>query len=446
MKFSAYICVIAASALLCAPVKAQDHTVSISMTGGTKVEIPTGEIAKIEFTPRSEPKGKLKAMWIDVEANFERLTTRAAIDEELNKIKSHGYAMYRSDFLPYCDVFGDKSVTRDYDDYLGYFLERCEAIGLDVVASMGATCWGVQTRNGVRQGLIFDQWDKWGDKVQVRSDENNPDLIVPITDDLSQPLALLDPVFPEVQELILKTVGEIVTKYPKLKGICLDYLRYNNNEGGWYGMGEANLKGYAEYWNEPAPHHLDVVTAEGGVGDCFTKWIEYRSALITELLGKIRQTVKSIRPECELQLWASAEWTSRYSVGQNWASKNYKPWGFAYTDTYSRTGFADLLDVFITGAYTENVWIEDAPAGSAWSVENFCKTTPDYLMGDCRCYGSIATYALTPSQMTDATYLCLKHTEGYINFELSHTNYGNKWDATAEGIDKYESETEQDNY
>lgn len=392
--------------------------------------------------------GKPKAMWIDVHANFELLSKKANIDAELEKIKkygmnmiyvdvksSNGYALYKSDFLPYCNSFANLTVTRDYDDYLGYILEKCNELGIDVVASVVATGWGYNA-GGLKQGYIYDHWDEWGDKVQVRSDNDNPSITVPISEDPLQPLVVLDPMYPEVQDLIVKTCREIVERYPGLKGISLDYLRYNNNDNGWYGMGADNMKGYAEYWNEPAPSHLDVVTATGGMGPCFAKWIEYRSALITDVLAKIRKEVKAVRPECEIHLWASGDWGSRYSVGQNWASKNYKPFGIQYTDTYSRTGFAELLDVFVTGAYSEKVWNYELP-GSIWTVENFCTTWNDYIMDACKCYGSIAAYALTPSQIADATYLCLTQTDGYMTFELSHVNNtvtGDRWQGTLDGI------------
>ncbi len=392
---------------------------------------------------------KPAAMWIDTEANFDRLATKANIDAELERIKSYGmnmvyvdakasngYALYKSDFLPYCNQFGPLTAERDYDDYLGYIIEKSRELGLDVVASVCVTGWGYQDRNGLKQGYVFDHFDEWKDKVQVRNDNDDPSLTVPITDDLSQSLVTLDPIYPEVQDLVLRTCRELVTRYPGLKGISLDYPRYNNNDGGWYGMSDDNMKGYARYWNEAVPSRHEIVTETGGVGPKFSKWIEYRSSVITDMLAKIRKEVKTASPECEIHLWASAEWSSRFSVGQNWASKKYKPQGYAYTDTYSRTGFADLLDVFVTGAYTENVWNADAP-GSQWTVENFCSTYKDYIMGDCRCYGSIAAYALDPSQIADATYICLTETDGYMTFELSHVNnprHGDRWQGTIDGI------------
>lgn len=394
---------------------------------------------------------KPKAMWIDCHANFRRLATKAGIDGELSKIKrygfnmiyldikpSNGYALYKSDILPYCNTFADISVERDYDDYLGYILDKCEELGIDVVGSVGAMGFG-QKGNNFKQGYVYDNWDKWGDKVQVRSDNSNPAVTIPITEDPLQTCAMLDPMFPEVQDLLVNICREIVTKYPKLKGISLDYLRYNNNDGGYFGMGDANMKGFGEYWGEPAPVRTDIVTASGGMGPQFAKWIEFRSMKVTETLAKVRQAVKAVNPDCEIHLWASSHWESRYAVGQNFASKRYKATGMQYTSTYSKTGFADLLDVFITGAYANIVWDKDA-AGTVWSVENFVTNYDNYLMGDCKCYGSIQVYdnATTAKDVTDATWLCLQYTDGYMNFELSHTNNRNYWIAAYEGIHRYE--------
>ena len=336
---------------------------SLAACNDDDVTIEKPEILPVEpITPVEHYANKPKAIWIDADANFELLSKKANIDAELAKIKkyglnliyldvkpSNGYALYKSDILPYCNTFAQMTVTRDYDDFLGYFLDKCEELGIDVVGSVSATSYGYH-KGDFTQGYVYDNWEKWGDKVQVRSDSNDPNVTIPITEDPLQSFAVLDPVFPEVQDLIVDVCRELVTKYPKLKGISLDYLRYNNNDGGWYGMGDANMKGYAEYWNEPVPNHLEIVTAAGGIGPKYAKWIEYRSSVITGTLEKIRNAVKAVNPDCELHMWASAQWSSRFSVGQNWASNKFKPSGSAFTDTYNKTGFAHLLDVFITGA------------------------------------------------------------------------------------------------
>lgn len=399
---------------------------------------------------------KPKAMWIDTEANFELLASRANIDAQLTKIKEHGmnmvyvdakagngYAMYRSDILPYCDTFGHKTVTRDYDDYLGYIIDKCDELGLDVVASVCAMGYGIHDGE-LTQGLIYDQPDRWLDKCQVRSVDGDTTSTVSAADDPQQAVVLLSPASPEVRRLLAGICAEIVTRYPGLKGINLDYLRYSNNTGGWYGLGDLDLKGYAAYWNEPVPRRTEIITADGSRGPKFARWNEFRASCVKEALQAVRDTVKAIRPDCEIHLWAGGDWISRYEVGQNWASDRYIPDGPQYTDTYNRTGFAGLLDVFVNGAYTEEVWIKD-DFTRRWSVENMVMSCGDYLLGDCRSYGSIPAYAFDDSQNSDATYLCLKHTDGFMTFELSHVNHRDLWDSTTEGFNRYITEIKKIN-
>lgn len=394
-----------------------------------------------------EPIDKPKAMWIDAHANLTTLNTKAGIDAQLEKIKTYGmnliyldvkpglgYALYDSDILPHLDSWANVIAEKDFD-YLGYFLEKCEEMEIDVVASCGALGFGDITN---RCGFVYDNLEKWGPLCQVRMEKNNPNQLVYMHEETGKDGAFLDPAQPEVQDLVVSIYAEIVRKYPKLKGVSLDYLRYYNNTDGDYGFSDFDMNSYAAYWGETVPNRNEIITATGGPGPKFAKFIEWRSMQVTNLMQRIHDTVKAINPDIEIHLWASADWATRYTVGQNWGSQRYVPRsGFQYTSTYSKTGFAHLLDVFVLGAYTEHVWKKEYP-NSVWTVENFCDTWNNFIMGDCKCYGSLAIYGLKAEQVPDATYLCLAKTDGYMAFELSHTNNGNKWFAIQEGINRYE--------
>ena len=399
---------------------------------------------------------KPKAMWIDTEANFEFFALKANIDAQLKKVKEHGmnmvyvdakasngYAMYRSDILPYCDTFGRKTVTRDYDDYLGYIIDKCDELGLDVVASVCAMGYGIHDGD-ITQGFIYDNPDQWLGLCQARSVEGDTAVTVSAADDPEQTVVMLTPAAPQVRSLLVDVCAELVSRYPGLKGICLDYLRYGNNTGGWYGLGDIDMQGYSAYWNEPAPSRSEIIIAVGGRGRRCASWYEFRASCVREALQAVRDTVKSIRPDCEIHLWAGGDYASRYEVGQNWASTRYVPQGPEYTDTYNKTGFADLLDVFVNGAYTEEVWVKD-DFTRRWSVENMVQSCDSFLLGDCRSYGSIPAYAFDARQNADATYLCLRHTDGFMTFELSHVNHRDLWDSTSEGFDRYAMETSGSN-
>ena len=114
-------------------------------------------------------------------------------------------------------------------------------------------------------------------------------------------------------------------------------------------------------------------------------------------------------------------------------------WGEAAdlgTEQITAAGQTVRLDISGTGAYSEKVWISEDPS-TEWTVENFVTTWDKYIMGDCKCWGSIAAYALDATKNTDATYLCLRHCDGFASFELSHVNNGNLWQSTRDGFKRY---------
>lgn len=393
---------------------------------------------------------KVFAISIDGQANFEYLTSKAAINTELKKIKEHGFntiyldvkpangrALYKSNILKPCNSYGGVTVERDYDDYLGYFIEKGKELDIDIVATIFTCVWGHIYDEVNHEGFIFDNLNEWRNEIQVRNDHGTNNVVSNL-DENNHTLLFVSPASTKFQSFILNVIGELVTNYPGLKGVNLDYLRYAESEHGWYGMGDLDLEGYAQYWNESKPKPEEIVEPSGGTGPKFERWVEYRSATVKSLLEKIRNRVKSINPDCEIQLWASSDWPSRYCVGQNWGSMRNIPSGYQYTTTYHKTGFAHLLDTFVSGAYAEQVWEYEDPT-NVWCVEKFCKHWNDYIMGECKCVTAVPAYAYIedPQKMTDATYLALKYSNGVRAFELSHINNGNLWDAIVKGYERY---------
>ena len=408
----------------------------------TNPDIPT------DVNKPSDTTSKSIQLWIDAHANFSRFATKANVTSYLEKIKETGfneiyldvkpgigYALYNSNILPKLTQWGDEKVNRDWD-YLGYFLDEAERLKIDVIASISTLGFGFTS---AKQGLVYDS-NAWDGKTQMEMKNNDPNNIVDIRDEttsgenLPVDAAMLNPCLPEVQAFVISYISEIVTKYPKLKGICLDYCRWY---GGTYGFGDATISAFESYIGQKVTNKNDIITATGGIGPLYQQWVEFRSMTITNFITSIRSKVKSINPKMELHLWASAHWDSRYSVGQNWASKKYIPSGGVYTNTYSKTGFADQLDVFSLGAYADAVWKTEAP-GSAWSVENFVTTYSKYIMGDCKVVGSIETYSYAnrDAAISDAIYLCLKNTAGVMVFELSHVINNNQWATIKDGINR----------
>ena len=402
--------------------------------------VETPEIPKDVEDSTSDNANKSIQMWIDAHANLDRFATKANITTYLKKMQDAGfneiyldvkpgigYALYDSDILPSLKKWGTIMIERDWD-YLKYWLDESEKYGISVIASLSVLGFGdTQTK----EGLVYDD-DTWNGKTQMAMKNNDPNNIVDIRDQLEPDGVMLDPCFPEVQSFVISIIEEIATKYPKIKGICLDYCRWYGAE---YGFGDATITAFETYSGEKVANRNEIITATGGIGPLYKDWIEFRSMTITNLISSVRSKLKSINPEMELHLWASADWGSRFSVGQNWASKKYIPTGIRYTPTYNKTGFADQLDVFSLGAYADAVWKSENP-GSVWSVQYFVTNYSDYIKGDCKVYGSIAAYAYgsNVTAISDAIYLCLKNTEGVMVFDISHVVNSNQWEAIKTGV------------
>ena len=386
-------------------------------------------------------------LWVDAHANFTRLATKERITQYLKTMQETGfneayvdvkpgigYALYDSDILPKLTKWGNETVDRDWD-YLQFWIDEGKKYGIKIIASISALGFGSST---LKEGLVYDS-DKWDGKTQMAMVNNNPNNIEDCRYRSGIDAAFLNPVYPEVQSLVISICEEIVTKYPGLKGLCLDYCRwYNNDDGRYYGFEDATISAFETWSGVKVVSKNEIITSTGGMGTLFAKWTEFRSMTITNLITNIRLKIKSVNKDMELHLWASADWGSRYSVAQNWASKKYTPSGGQYTGTYKNTGFADQLDVFSMGAYADAVWKLEAPADSHWYVEYFVTTYSTYTMGDCKVCGSISAYSYggNASRCSDAVYLCLKFTDGLMVFELSHVINGNQWEAIKEGINR----------
>jgi hypothetical protein len=414
-------------------------------SGGENGNTNGGENPDIPLGPGNsgEKVSKPVQLWIDAHANFSRLGNKANVTTYLELMKESGFteiyldvkpgighALYDSDILPKLTKWGSEPpVNRDWD-YLGFFIEEAERFGISVIASISTLGYGVPS---LQEGPVYES-NRWDGKTQMKMTYYNPNSIVDIRTETNANTALLDPSLTEVQVFVISIVAEIATKYPKLKGICLDYCRWYD---GIYGFGNASMEAFATYIDQSVPNRNEIITSTGSAGPLYSKWVEFRSMAVTRLVTNIRSAVKAIRPNMEIHLWAGAHWGSLYEVGQNWASKRYIPSGYRYTDTYNQTGFADQLDVFSLGAYRDYVWkSESVNGGETETVEDCVTSYSPYTMGDCKVNGSIFSYLYNTNNtaVSDAVYVCLKHTDGVMVFDLSHVVNFNQWGAIKQGV------------
>jgi Uncharacterized protein conserved in bacteria len=388
---------------------------------------------------------KPKLLWLDAEANFKRFSSQDSISYYLDLAKSTGFneivvdvrpmqgdVLYKSQILEPLTTFGDGYVYERDWDYLQFFIDEARKRNMRVTVSAGILPAGlIKTKTGTAY-----ENESWDDKVCVAYTPNGL-ISMKETDEYA---VFLNPSLSSVKEFVTDYISEIVSNYD-FDAFALDYCRYSNAN---YDFSDSTRVTFEKFINEKIEHFPeDIFTfdEEGNrlPGKYYKQWWEFRSATITNLITDIRKTIKSIKPDIDLNYWAASWIHSIYGNGQNWASKNhYDPsqmfpeWA---SETYKNTGFADQLDVFMLGAYLYDVYGLDNNESIEYAIDRAYKLIGD----DCLIYGTIYGEN-NKKNIEDAVYVCLTQTAGLMVFDIVQVIHYNLWDDIRKGIDRAEIE------
>lgn len=396
-------------------------------------------------TPRAADGGKPKMLWFDAEANFGRFASQDSIRYYLDRTVETGFnqivvdvrpisgnVLYKSDFIEPLTVMGRDIVVRDWD-YLQFFLDEARRRNLKVTVSTMIFPSGIPAS---RQGVVYSD-PSFAGRTCI---EYLPEGMKDIKDDPTKVAAFLNPVLPENQEYALRFVRELLSKY-KFDGYALDYCRYPDAASDF---SEASQKAFEQFIGTAVEHFpADIFTYNPDgtrrPGKYYKQWWEFRATTIRNFIARVRQSVDELQPGVKLEYWAASWLHGIYGNGQNWSSRR-SSFSEQYLDdwatpTYGQTGFADLLDVFITGTYLERVRGMDDPESIEYGLARSLKDVD----GDCALYGSL--YARNHlSEFEDAVYLCLSRTEGVMVFDIVQVIENNLWEPIRRGIDRAEQE------
>lgn len=380
-------------------------------------------------------------LWVDAEANFSRLRTKTGINNLVRKAKESGFngivvdvkpcmgkVLYDSDFLPKCTNLGGTYIPNRGFDYLEYFIERARAYNMRVTVSATIMTMGGTSRNG----LLYED-EEW---ARLACIEWLPEGLVPITeaDDLYT-IPTVNPILPEVHDYVIRMVSEIVTKYD-FDGFCLDYCRYMNINSDFSDASREAFEEYAgvivENWPQDIFTFNSSSRSDYTPGIYYNKWVEWRAAVIQNYVKDIRDAIKTIKPDVDLEYWAASWWPLPHT-GQNWASpaRNMASSYWWATPDYYKTGFADQLDIFQLGSYLSRIY-EDGTQESIQYALSRCNTL---LNGECNWYGTFSVDQKT-FDSEEATYLCLTQSPGCMVFEAGHVYNTDCWDKIKAGIDR----------
>ena len=385
-------------------------------------------------------------VWIEGNANFERLSSPEKMDAILEKVKAMGatgiivevkgmtgLVQYKSNIAD--RLLNNGSATHPESmDYLGEMVKAAKNNDLYIYVAMSIMTEGA---NGL--GLVYSDPDfmkMQSQLIQVDNEEGTDFSVQKMVDMPKTSYAVfMNPSYDEVYEYEASLLKEVAENYD-VDGILLDYCRFYEIASDfsdyslerfrqWMGTDKAiQPSDIVKAWNRD-PERNNVATSIKEFGTYTKQWLEWRSSLIRNVVGKLRADVKNVKPDIAFGTYCGAWYDSYYTVGVNWASEVYdvsRDFSWA-TPTYKETGYAEQLDIFYTGNYTSNV-----DGSGWWAVKGQLQGADKILKGSganlaVRYYGAIDmgnTQWKDMNNMTHSISTILDHTGGIMLFDLVH--------------------------
>lgn len=414
---------------------------------------------------RTQNEANSNFMWFDCEANYERLSTPDSIMYYLQKCKDAGFdnvvvdvksimgeVLYDSDIAPYMGEWEGWYRNQDYD-MLSYFIDYGKEVGVKVYASLNIFAGG---HNWYDRGIIYRQHPEWQSVVYDKGK------LIPISEIKSNYNGMLNPANPEVQEYQLSILEEFARKYRDLDGIIFDRVRYDGITSDFSGLSKELFEEYSGIEVENFPD--DIISWEKNArtgeyamkeGPHFRKWVEWRASVIRNFIEKAHILLKGINPDLEIGDYTGAWYPTYYQLGVNWASSSYDPsadYGWA-TPEYKNTGYAELLDIYMTGLYYTLVTKDEVDAANGvvgprteagmdnsltycYSVEGGAELVRSLTCGAAPVIGSlyVEQYKEDWTGFSRAIRQVLEDTDGLMIFDIVHIINHGLWDELTEAV------------
>lgn len=406
---------------------------------------------------------KPKYMWFDCEANYQRLGSADSIVYYLKKVKSIGFTdvvvdvksimgevLYKSKYAPFMGEWEGRYRNPDFD-MMAVFIEQGHKLGLKVHASLNIFAGG---HNFFNRGIIYKEHPEWQSTVYHEGK------LMKIGDMKWNYNGMMNPANPEVQQYQLNILKECVQKYKKMDGIILDRMRFDNITSDFSEASKRQFEEYSGIKVENFPDDILYWTESNGkkvwkLGKHFNKWAEWRAMVIKEFAVKARKVIKDANPKIALGDYTGGWYPTYFHVGVNWASEKYDPskefnWA---TPEYKKSGYAELLDIYMTGLYYTNVTKEDVDRANGtlgkrteagmdnsrsywYSVEGGAALVKEITKGVVPVTGSlyVEQYEGNKETFRRAITQALKSSDGLMIFDISHIINRNWWDVLEKGI------------
>ena len=360
--------------------------------------------------------------WVDARSNvfgtYGRFNDTAKIRRTLDTLKevgvtglvidvkgSTGFTMYPSTYTKQLTSLDGKSLPADVD-YVEFMVNEARKRQFKVYGSIVTFVEGDnsrQTGNVFEDAVFRDQYQSVvcnaaGQRVPITQTGKN---------------AFVNPAIPAVQERALNIIKEIAGKY-QFDGLILDYCRYADINADFSDFSKNQfIKFLEDKYDDKNASKMnfpgDIVSSwresngqilPNATGKYYERWLLYRASVIQDFVKRAREAVKGVKSQMEFGVYVGAWYSSYYQVGVNWASQEYDPFNdqqirfdWAYPD-YNKTGYAEQLDILMTGNYFTQLMIKDNPASAHlayhwWSVEGSIKGAKYITKNKMPLFGSI---------------------------------------------------------
>lgn len=406
----------------------------------------------------SKQAAKPRLVWIEVGANFNYYANDAdMIAADCKRLADGGYThvvvevrptsgdvLFKSTVAPELKMEalwrdgGLRYVPREADfDYLHAFIDAGHAAGLKVLAGVNMMVGGFRCDAGCH-GMLYDHPEK---RDWAAVDYTSEGLINHLDDSTTVGGRFMDPANGEVQEFLLAMLRDLAA-YSDLDGVVLDRCRYDDYALD-AGYTAAARRAFAEYLGYE-PERWPVIEEPGHIfldwepDELENRWLTFRCKVIHDFVGRAVDTMHEVNPDLQVGVYVGAWFSEYYRSGVNWTSPAYpiaseeETYRWA-TEEYQKSGFADLVDFMILGAYcpADNLYGTEEKTMQGFASlgrKRLCGEVPFYCgpdIGNQPGFQGGGRAALLP----EIAKVMDTEADGFFLFDLCYVRAFDYWDA-----------------
>ena len=202
---------------------------------------------------------------------------RAGINLVFLETFYHGMAMYRSKFVPYYTKFQSYDYG-EYDDYMSCFVAEAKKRGIEVHA------WVEDFYIGITDNYFTKHLPEWlmvTDKGSTRNTEGGGYIF-------------LDPANNDVKNYLVAFYNELLTTFPDVKGLNLDYIRYPvSDQSNDTGYTQAAIAAFCKQQNIDGSFSATEFASYVKNNGLYTAWMDFRANLITDFVRTVFESVRT---------------------------------------------------------------------------------------------------------------------------------------------------------